>query len=170
MTVTLREGGAGDSGLAWAIYRRAVLEGAGAHYTEAKRRAWVGAEAEPPWMAERLGTGRCWFAGRAGADEGLLLAAGLARPGPVHLDLFFVLPEARGTGVASALYHAFAAAAGGRGLTAHASLYLRPFLERRGWQVVRPDPTERNGEVLMRFEMERRGAAAADRTLSGGIA
>jgi len=153
--IRLREGEPADSGTAWRLYRRAILEGAGARYTVAERRAWAGAEAEPPWLAERIAAGRIWLAGRGSAVEGFLVAAGLGSEGPAHLDLFFTAPEARGSGVAAALYDRFAAAAGGRHLTTHASLYLRPFLERRGWRVVRADPSERSGEVLMRFLMER---------------
>jgi len=155
--IRVREGGPADSGAAWRLYRRAILEGAGAHYTEAERRAWAGAEAEPAWMADRIAAGRIWLAGRGRAAEGFLVAAGLGAEGPAHLDLFFVAPEARGTGVAAALHDRFAAAAAQAGqgrLTTFASLHLRPFLERRGWRVVRADPAERGGAVLMRFVME----------------
>lgn len=151
----LSAAGPQDSATCWAIYVRAVRDGAGAHYSTAERRAWIGATAEPPWMAERLAVGRTWLAKRAGVPVGFLTGTGLADVGPAHLDLFFVLPEARGTGVASALYAAFDAAAAGQAMTGYASLFLRPMLERRGWQTVRPDPQERDGQTLMRFVMAR---------------
>jgi hypothetical protein len=47
--IRVREGGPADSGTAWRLYRRAILDGAGAHYTEAERRAW--ASARPPPVA-----------------------------------------------------------------------------------------------------------------------
>lgn len=155
--VAVWAGGPSDSAVAWRIYARAVLEGAGGYYTEAERRAWVPDREEPPWMAERLANGRVWFAGAGvgASPEGLLVAMFPKAGAPVHLDLFFVLPEARGTGVASALLHAFDGAAEGRACTSYASLFLRPILEARGWRVVRPDPTERGGLTLMRYLMER---------------
>jgi GNAT superfamily N-acetyltransferase len=117
--------------------------------------AWAPETTEPAWMAARIAAGRGWIAARAGRDAGFLVAAGLDGEGPALLDLFFVRPEARGSGVASALLAAFDTAAAGRPCTAFASLYLRPILERRGWRMVRADPTERSGEFLMRYLMER---------------
>jgi putative acetyltransferase len=133
-----------------------VLNGAGAHYTAAERRAWVSGPAEPPWIAERLAAGHGWMAGRAGhGDEGLLTATAPDDAGPLLLDLFYVRPAAQGSGVASALLAAFDGAAAGRPCTTFASLCLRPILEARGWRVVRPDPVARGDETLMRFVMER---------------
>ncbi len=182
MDLTIRDGSVADSALCWALYRRAVLEGAAPHYTEPQRQAWAGDAEEAPWMAERLGAGRVWVA-EAGdgtrAAVGFLVASGLEAGGigaqdtpatrtpaadkgagpAVHLDLFFVRPDMRRAGVAPALYAAFEASAGARGglLTADASLFLRPFLERRGWRMIEEEWVERAGVWLNRFRMEKRG-------------
>ncbi|MEM1429607.1 MAG: GNAT family N-acetyltransferase [Pseudomonadota bacterium] len=161
-----------DSATCWHIFQRAVHEGAAAHYSDAQRQAWAPEPTEPPWIADRLAEGQTWIADVAASPEragtgaarpsGFLTAEGLGGDGDALLDLFFVLPEARRTGVADALYRAFAdaAAAAGQGgrMTAHASLLLRPFLARRGWQVIEEEWVERGGVMLNRFRMEGPGA------------
>ena len=47
-------------------------------------------------------------------------------------------------------------------LDTFASHLFRPFLEKRGWQVVRPDPVELNGIRLERFLMARELSGAAE--------
>lgn len=186
MDLTIRSGSAADHALCWALYRQAVLEGAAPHYSEAQRAAWAGAAEEPPWIAERLAAGRVWVAEAGDAvgflvasgmvtaggqaPEGTPSGAGAGDAGPgagaaeerasAHIDLFFVRPDVRGKGVAAALYDAFEAAVGadapGGRLTADASLLLRPFLERRGWQALDEEWVERDGVILNRFQMEKR--------------
>lgn len=72
-----------------------------------------------------------------------------------YLDRLYVHKDYQGRGIATALLDALPGAT----LT-HASLTARPFLERRGWQVVREQQVERHGVKLTNFVMVRRAADA----------
>ena len=72
-----------------------------------------------------------------------------------YLDRLYVHRDYQGRGIATALLDALPGAT----LT-HASLTARPFLERRGWQVVREQQVERHGVKLTNFVMVRRAADA----------
>ncbi|MGI1661131.1 GNAT family N-acetyltransferase [Palleronia sp. KMU-117] len=137
--------------LTYAIYRDAVRIGATPFYTEVQRRAWVPSDGMEDWWPDRVLGGTTWVdAGATGLDGFLTYIDG-------HLDLFFVRPAARRGPTAPALYDrmlAHARAEGRRRLTTHASHLARRFLERRGWQVVAREETERGGVLLERFAME----------------
>lgn len=152
----LVRGGAGDALRCHALYLAAVREGAAAQHSEAERLAWAPSETPEPWLAERLGAGVVWIAEESGVAVGFLVG-GRREAGVAHLDLFFVRPDRRRTGVAPALYDAFAgwAVAEGRArLTADANHLLRPFLERRGWRALAEERVERGGVTLSRWTME----------------
>ena len=72
-----------------------------------------------------------------------------------YLDRLYVHKDYQGRGIATTLLDALPGAT----LT-HASLTARPFLERRGWQVVREQQVERHGVKLTNFVMMRRVADA----------
>ena len=72
-----------------------------------------------------------------------------------YLDRLYVHKDYQGRGIAAALLDALPGAT----LT-HASLTARPFLERRGWQVVWEQQVERHGVKLTNFVMVRRAADA----------
>lgn len=72
-----------------------------------------------------------------------------------YLDRLYVHRDYQGRGIATALLDALPGAT----LT-HASLTARPFLERRGWQMVREQQVERHGVKLTNFVMVRRAADA----------
>lgn len=143
-----------DAEASYAVYVDAVRNGTAEHYTRAQRRAWVPSEAIEQWWAPRLEAADAWV---AEDKSGLTGVISLRRDG--HLDLFFVRPRARGDGTAVALYAMLLAEARTNRherLTTHASLYLRPFLERRGWQVTDTEDTVRFGVPMRRFAMELR--------------
>lgn len=148
----LREVGPDAAAVCHALYLRAVREGAAAHYTEAQRRAWAPSEACEPWFVERLESGRTWLAEDEAGPAGFLTGAE-REGGAAHLDLFFVRPDTRRSGVAPALYDAFDRWAGARRRTADASHFLRPFLERRGWTCLGEERVTRHGVVLSRWTM-----------------
>ncbi|MGB3409061.1 MAG: GNAT family N-acetyltransferase, partial [Jannaschia sp.] len=90
---------------------------------------------------------------RAGIPRGFMTLRGDG-----CLDLAYVLPEARGTGTASALLgtlEAHATAAGQRRLTTRASDMARSFFLRHGWRVAGPAPQRRAGLVLPATDMVR---------------
>lgn len=146
---------AGDADALLAVFRRAVLEGAAAHYDGPQRAAWAGAADAPPAWAERLGGQMTLVAeDAAGRCAGFMT---LGRDG--HLDLAFVTPEAMGTGVAAALHDRLlveAAALGLTRLTTDASHLARRFLLKSGWRETGRTDTDIDGTRLAGFRMEKR--------------
>ncbi|MXQ06659.1 GNAT family N-acetyltransferase [Alphaproteobacteria bacterium GH1-50] len=142
---------ADDTEPSYAVYVDAVLNGAAGHYTEAQRRAWVPSERMEDWWQPRLAADIAWVS----EDEDGLTGVIAMQPGG-HLDLFFVVPRARGDGTATALYDRFLSEVRTRGigcLTTHASDYLKPFLERRGWRTVEEELVDRFGVTIRRWAM-----------------
>ena len=140
-----------DAEASYAVYVDAVRNGAARHYDKAQRAAWVPSETIEPWWTSRLADETAWVAEDA---EGLTGLIALRQDG--YLDLFFTRPRARGNGTASRLYDTLLEEAGRSGLRrlrTHASHFLRPFLERRGWQVIAPEDVHRFGVAMRRFEM-----------------
>ncbi len=137
------------------IFRQAVLVGAAGHYDAAQRAAWAGAAALPPAWPARLGDQITLVAEAAGGPP--LGFMTLGHDG--HLDLAFVRPESRGTGVAAALLGAIVAEARARSiapLTTEASHLARPFFLRHGWTLLAEQQVELNGITLTNFRMELR--------------
>lgn len=133
----------------WAIYRDAARN-SDPHYSKAEGRAWVPCDTMETWWPERMASGRTWVGERDGRAVGFITLAG------DHLDLFFVEPSVRGTGIGGLLYDTMITEAGESGIrsmTTYASLFLRPILEAKGWKVVDAQDVERNGETLRRFAM-----------------
>ena len=103
-----------------------------------------------------------WVAERAGGLIGLI-----ALEPDGYLDLFFVSPPARGDGTAASLYDTMIANARARGLDrliTHASDYLKPFLLKRGWQIISEQSVDRNGVSLRRWEMSLNQPAGSQRS------
>lgn len=131
------------------IYWRAIREGA-TSYSAAQRAAWAPERPSGPEWAARLRN-----LDVVAADDGDVLGfMGADETG--YVDLAFVLPEFRGKGVADHLYAVLEGRARARGtarMTTFASRMARPFFERHGWEILRPDPVERHGVVLDRDAM-----------------
>ena len=72
--------------------------------------------------------------------------------GDGYLDRLYVHKDWQGRGVATALCGRLEAAVPGP-VTTHASITARPFLERRGYRVVRPQQVERRGVLLTNYVM-----------------
>lgn len=135
------------------VFYRAVQEGAASQYSQEQRDVWCKAVPETAKYVERLAPLTTFVAVERQSILGFM---SLRNDG--ELDMAFVLPEARGTGVAGKLYNAIETEAIRRGfskITVHASHLFRPFLERRKWGVVRPNTVERDGVTLNNWVMER---------------
>lgn len=142
-----------DAGPLAQIYRRAILQGAAAFYTEAERRAWAQPAPDEADWAARLGDHITVVADRDGALQGFMT---MGRDG--HLDLAFVVPEAMGTGVAAALHDRLlyeAARLRLPRLTTEASHLARRFFLKQGWRELAQQSVPRNGERLTNFRMEK---------------
>ena len=73
-----------------------------------------------------------------------------------YLDRLYVHAEYQGKGIATAICDWLEQTATGR-ITTHASITARPFLEKRGYRVVREQQVERHGILLTNFVMEKEG-------------
>jgi putative acetyltransferase len=134
------------------LYYDAVHGGTGDHYDAKQRRAWAPAVPETDAWADRLAAQTVFV-----AEQGDRLVGFMTLEAGGCIDLAFVAPDCTGRGIAAALYDRIVAAARDKGLTrltADASHLLRPFLERRGWVVVREQTVERDGVALTNFAME----------------
>ena len=72
-----------------------------------------------------------------------------------YLDRLFVHREAQGRGIASALCAALECRCSASEFTVHASRTAQPFVQGRGYQVVREQQVERRGVLLTNFLMVR---------------
>lgn len=143
------------------ITYHAVHEGAPL-YTPAQRLAWRPERETTTRWSERLETQAVWVADAAGIGPVGLITL---RPDG-YVDYAYILPDWQGRGLFSRLYAALEAHALAQGLSrlwVHASLHAAPAFARHGYQTVRDDPVERNGQVLMRHEMEKQLGAAKGR-------
>ena len=88
------------------------------------------------------------------AEEGGRIVGFGDMTGDGYLDRLYVHKDCQGRGVATALCDRLEAAAPGP-VETHASLTARPFFERRGYRVVRPQQVERHGVLLTNYVMVR---------------
>ena len=73
-----------------------------------------------------------------------------------HLDMAYVAPALRGTGLSTQLYAAVLGLAHAKRLEhlyTEASRLARPFFERQGWKADAEERVERNGVFIPRFRM-----------------
>ncbi len=141
--------GAADAPLCAQIYSDAVRGVSGGPYSDNELAAW----------APKVPSGREW-SDRFRDSSGFLAYRGEKAVGFMlmtqdhHIDLAFVLPGERGQGTAAKLYDAILAETPSDApFFTFASLFFRPFVERRGWRVTETQQVERNGETLTRFAM-----------------
>lgn len=124
-----------------------------AAYSEAEKTAWMPAPPEGLAWAARLAVQEVWVAEAEGELVGLIT---LAPEG--YIDFAYIVAPYRGSGLFQRLYATLETEARAQNLErlwSHASLMATPALEKRGFRIVRPDPVERDGETLMRFEVEK---------------
>lgn len=152
MTWTIRTAGAADAPACFAVYVDAIRGGTGGKYTRRQALAWAPEGDAGDWLAARLECGVTWIAVSERRAEGFLNVTPLG-----HLDLFFIRPEARASGLAAALHDRLMAWAQARALprlTTDASHLARSFLEKHGWRVLGGESVERGGVALKRWKME----------------
>lgn len=150
----VRAAEAGDMEALAEVFFVAVREGAAPAYDAAQRAAWAGAQPTAEQWAERLAGLETVVA----EDSGVVVGFMSVRASDGDLDLAFVRPEVRGTGVAAALYAALEnrmRVAGVARLHTRASHMAKPFFERQGWAVVRPNTVTRAGQTLDNWVMEK---------------
>ncbi len=134
------------------LMHEAVHHGAADHYSVAELFAW-----SPEPMTEETFLQRTDDHTTLTAWRGTHLLGFMSLRNDGLLDLGYVAPHLRGTGVADALLAELvyrAREAGMAHLTAHASRPARSFLRRHGWFLLRPNIAFRAGQRLETFEME----------------
>ncbi|MEM1100645.1 MAG: GNAT family N-acetyltransferase [Pseudomonadota bacterium] len=134
-----------------ALFYEAVHVGAAEKYDAAQRRAWAPKVPDGAAFAERLGAEHCFV-----AEDGEAIRGFMSLTPKGYLDMAFVAPDARGTGLADKLYAEILRAARSTGLTylaVDASAYAHPFFTRHGWTIHRAAEVERGGLAIPRYSM-----------------
>jgi putative acetyltransferase len=136
-----------------AVFQRSVREVARRDYSPAQVAVWAPEPADLGAWAQRLATGAVFVSRRE--DE----LAGFARIDAIgEVDLLYVDPNFQRKGVATELLGSLIAWAERNAVTrlcANVSITARPFFERAGFRLLRPQTVERNGVTLQNFRMER---------------
>jgi putative acetyltransferase len=134
------------------VFFASVHEGA-SPYTEAERTAWLPARPSTQVFAERLAGLHVVVAEDRGRIVGFM---GMTPDGLI--DLAFILPEARGSGVFRYLCEIIEATARADGLNrlrTHASLMAQSAIQAMDFSVVEHQIIECGGETLRRATMEK---------------
>lgn len=148
--MTLREYTSADCPkLAELFYETVHTVNAG-DYTPDQLDAWApGTVDEAAWDASFLAH-RTMIA----EDQGQILGfADMAPSG--YLDRLYVHKDHQRQGIAALLCDALEQSCHAPQFTTHASITARPFFEKRGYRVVRPQVVERRGVLLVNFVMEK---------------
>ena len=122
-------------------------------YTQAQRMAWMPQAPAPEVFADRLRAQHVVLAEAKGTVVGFMT---LAEDG--YLDLAYILPSHRGSGLFGMLYRKLEAAARELGIArlhTHASLMAQPAFRKVGFLTIQNETVERAGEHLQRAEMEK---------------
>lgn len=152
--IWVRDLQAGDIPALADIFYAAVREGTAPAYTQAERQAWAAERPSDTSWAKRLDGLLTVVAEQAGEVVGFMSA----RAADGYLDLAFVAPQVRRTGVAPQLYAVLEnrlRAQGPTRLHTRASHMAKPFFERAGWRVVAPNSVRRGGQILHNWQMEK---------------
>lgn len=149
----IRRFAAADGPGCWATFVAAVRIGARDHYSAQELAEWLPDDSYPEDYAAWLQETVTFVADQDGTVQGFIMMDDSG-----YLDLLFVLPAQRRSGLAGRLYQALLAEAMGRGLrrlTVKASRLAQPFLARRGWRVsVGPDGQVLGDEMSTMMEIE----------------
>lgn len=122
-------------------------------YSEEQRQAWVPHRRSGSAWIERLNSQSIFAAENSGQINGFM---SLAENG--YIDFAYIRPSAQGTGLFRHLYQAIehlAMQTGEPRLWVHASLMAQPAFTAVGFQIIRKETVEIDGQLLQRFEMEK---------------
>lgn len=153
-SITLRNASQSDLQTILQLFKTTVVTTCAAHYTPQQLAVWVaGAENVERWQ-------------QAIADQQFLVAehnnrvVGFASlKAHSYIDFAYVHINFQGRGIARQLYAALeqhARNAGTTVLTADVSITARPFFERMGFAVAKPQTVVRQGIELRNFQMQKR--------------
>lgn len=148
--MTLREYASRDCPQLAALFFETVHTVNAGDYTPAQLDAWApGAVDEDAWD-------RSFLAHRTLVAENQGQILGFADMDPSgYLDRLYVHKDHQREGIAALLCDALERDCSAPKFTTHASITARPFFEKRGYQVVRPQVVERHGVLLLNYVMEK---------------
>lgn len=136
----------------WAVFVAAVRIGAAGHYNPEELADWLPNDTYPDGYAD-------WLAGEitfVAEQDGIIGFAMMNRD--CYLDLLFVMPDYRGSGLANRLCDALveqARALGLRRMTVKASRLAERFLARQGWRPsLDPDGAELKDTMSRHMEVD----------------
>lgn len=144
-----------DAPLLAALYHASVHGAGRRYYTSAQLAVWSPAPADPARYLQQA-VGRTFLV--AEDASGRVIGYGDLEPDG-HIDHLYCHPDAIGTGVGAALYHALEEAARRDGvarLYVEASENARPLFERRGFALDARNDFERNGVAIHNYRMSKR--------------
>jgi len=145
---------AADAARVCEIFYRSVHEVACERYSHAQIHAWAPKVPDPAQWFQRLHDYDTFV-----ADNDIGETIGWIATSPEgYIDMLFCLPEGVGRGVAAGLYAEAERTAIARGLTqltAHASVFAQPFLERHGWVIDSHEIVVRSGVEIPRAAMSK---------------
>jgi putative acetyltransferase len=130
----------------------AVRNGA-SPYSEDQRKAWVEAPRDDPIWHERLSQQHIVMALQADEIIGFI---SIAEKG--YVDFAYIRPAFQNSGLFRKLYiriEQMAAKEKQQRLWVHASLKAQPAFSAMGFQIIKSEEVELNGQILKRFEMEK---------------
>ncbi|MEZ5924810.1 MAG: GNAT family N-acetyltransferase [Hyphomicrobiaceae bacterium] len=145
----------GDAAALAGIFRRAVAELGGRHYTSPQVAAWLGRAPDAEGMAARAADGRVVLVAVDDADRPVAFAD-LEPNG--HVDLLFALPEVAGTGVAQSLVEALEVIARSHGmlrLFVEASEGAKGLFARQGFLMLGRNDFTLGGTAIHNYRMEK---------------
>lgn len=151
MTDRIRLAHCGDMAGLGLLWHEAVHTGAMGAYNEAQRRAWSPAPKSAAIMTERL-SGQIILVGED--DQGLAGFFTLTPEG--ELDMAYVRPDRKGSGLAVQLHQAILDEARRRRLstlTVNASHIARKFFQKHGWTLVQTQTVRPNGVEMQNHRM-----------------
>lgn len=122
-------------------------------YTAEQKEAWAPTPPDYEFWCTRLSKTKPYLAVKNGEVVGFMELSDTG-----YIDCAYTLPEAQGSGVASALYAHIESVARHRKvsrLTLDASIIAKPFFEHRGFVLVGENSIARNGEILINYSMEK---------------
>ena len=151
MQPVIRRYDAADLDAVIGVFLRSVREVASRDYDAEQIAAWAQADRDV-WSRRRLER-PTWV---ALLDD--VIAGFIDLEGSGHIEMLFVDPASQRRGVASVLLDTVNAACKQRLelLDTDASITARPFFEKHGFQVVRPQDVALRGQRLTNFRMEKR--------------
>jgi len=151
--IEIREATLFDSEAMASLYHNTIHHINSRHYDPVQIETWGGAAPDPEKWRPRLATRQTFVAYQ---QDKLVGFTELEADG--HVDTLFVHHEHQGEGVATRLLahvEQLAERVGISRLYTEASITARPFFERRGFVVVRPQEVEIRGVWFRNYKMEK---------------